>query len=229
MGSAARSRLVIAMRRILNSMRMNLSASNVLTRASRRAPSRFVTVVSVCATLAFALDGCGPDSSKRVKSDGAPSDSARRAAVPTMNKDSAYRGATFYAGLHYTTLPTRLTNEGGAVLPRTKGLEGDFAFVHVKTPRGDMIWLDSLDSKSKGKTPTRVVRAELLIPPLANDERLFMASCDAATKFDPRIVAIVVNEPKVTKFTQIRQAWRANNVSGRFDVIPIAGVTCEEP
>jgi hypothetical protein len=177
--------------------------------------------------VALALGACSPDSSKRVKSDGAPSDSARRANVPTMKREEAYRGATYYVGLHYTTLPSRLKNEGGAVLPHTaNGLKGDFAFTHVKTPRGDMIWLDSL---SKGKNPTRVVRAELVIPPLANDERLFMASCDADGKFDSRIVAIVVNEAKATKFTQIRQAWRANTVSSRFDVIPLAGVTCEEP
>ncbi len=144
-----------------------------------------------------------------------------------MSKVEAYRGATYYVGLHYSALPSRLTNEGGAVLPRTaSGPKGDFAFTHVKTPRGDMIWLDSL---AKGATPTRVVRAELVIPPLANDERLFMASCDADGKLDTRIVAIVVNEKNATKFKQIRQAWRANTVSSRFDVIPVAGVTCEEP
>jgi hypothetical protein len=207
---------------------MNVSASNVLSRVPLRATSRVTATVGIAATLAIALTACGPDSSKRVKSDGTPSDSAHRAAVPTMSHDSAYHGATFYVGLHYTSLPSRLTNEGGAVLPRTSnGPKGDFAFSHVKTPRGDMIWLDSLDNKSKGKT--RIVRAELVIPPLANDERLFMASCDASGKFDPRIVAIVVNDAKATKFTQIRQAWRANTVSNQFDVVPIAGVTCEEP
>ena len=214
---------------------MNLSANNVLTRASTRAaapllPSLFSRALAIAGqwtALAIAVAACSPDSSRRVKSDGAPSDSARRAAVPTMSHDSAFRGATYYVGLHYTSLPSRITNEGGAVLPHTaKGPKGDFAFSHVKGPRGDMIWLDSLDSKSKG---TRIVRAELVIPPLATDERLFMASCDAAGKFDPQIVAIVVNQPNASKFTQIRQAWRANTSTGHFDLIPIAGVTCEEP
>jgi hypothetical protein len=71
--------------------------------------------------------------------------------------------------------------------------------------------------------------AALKVPPLARDERLFMASCDAGGKLDPYVVAIVVNQPNTTRFTQIRQAWRVNAPQARFDLIPVAGIVCEDP
>lgn len=43
------------------------------------------------------------------------------------------------------------------------------------------------------------------------------------------VVAIVVNEPGASRFTGIRQAWRADAGAARFDVIPVDGVVCEEP
>jgi hypothetical protein len=56
-----------------------------------------------------------------------------------------------------------------------------------------------------------------------------MASCDVNGKLDGRVVAIVVNEANATKFTKIRQAWRTDASGGRFDVIPVAGISCEDP
>jgi len=55
-----------------------------------------------------------------------------------------------------------------------------------------------------------------------------MASCDANGKLDPNVIAIVVTEPNATKFTKVRQAWRVNAAAGRFDLIPVAGIVCEE-
>ena len=63
---------------------------------------------------------------------------------------------------------------------------------------------------------------------LGPDERLFFASCSVAGKLDPRVVAIVVDEPNVTTFTKVRQAWRANIDRGEFELIPVTGITCEE-
>ncbi|HEY4216154.1 MAG TPA: hypothetical protein VGM67_03390, partial [Gemmatimonadaceae bacterium] len=102
-----------------------MSASNVLTPAASRAGVRCATICAVGLITAIALNACSRDSSKRARSDSA-ADSARRANVPTMSHEEAYRGATYYVGLHYTTLPGRLKNEGGAVLPHTaNGLKGD--------------------------------------------------------------------------------------------------------
>jgi hypothetical protein len=112
------------------------------------------------------------------------------------------------------------------VLPRNRG-GAEFELAFLKTPRGDVIWFDSLTHTSR-PTPTRTVRAELTVPPLGPDERLFFASCSVAGKLDPRVVAIVVNEPNVTTFTKVRQAWRANVDRGEFELIPVTGITCEE-
>lgn len=130
-----------------------------------------------------------------------------------------------YVGLRHDPLPPSVKAEGGALL---SGTASSYAFTHVRTPRGDMIWLDSIAADAGGENG-KTVRAELVIPPLAGDERLFMASCDVNARLDGRVVAIVVNEPSVTKFTKIRQAWRVNERRGAFETIPIAGISCEEP
>ena len=132
-----------------------------------------------------------------------------------------------FVGNRYESLPKGVTLVSGAVLPASRAT-GEYELARVKTARGEMIWFDSLAHTSRA-TPARTVRAELRVPPLSRDERLFMASCDVAGKLDPRVVAIVVNEPSVTTFSKIRQAWRVNAGTGHFELIPVAGITCEEP
>jgi hypothetical protein len=86
-----------------------------------------------------------------------------------------------------------------------------------------MLWLETLDGRE------RVVRAELRVPPLAADERLLIGSCDSNGHLDPRIVAIVVGDSTATRFTNVRQAWRADSGAGQFELLPVAGIVCEEP
>jgi hypothetical protein len=130
-----------------------------------------------------------------------------------------------YVGVHHDPLPRGVTSEGGALI-RIGG--ADYSISHVRARGVDMLWLDSI-VPGKAQDPEKIVRAELRIPPLDRDERLFMASCDVNGRLDSRVVAIVVNEPGVSKFTKVRQAWRADAARGRFDVMPVTGVTCEEP
>jgi hypothetical protein len=120
---------------------------------------------------------------------------------------------------------------GGDALPRGFKLEGgatvlntDYVFRRVMTPRGDALWLDSMH-----RDGSRTRRAELSLPPLAADERVMLASCDANGRLDPLLVAIVFNEANVTRFTRVRQAWRANPKAQRFDIVPLAGIECEDP
>jgi hypothetical protein len=123
-------------------------------------------------------------------------------------------------------MPRGVSYVSGAVLPPRRG-GGEYEIAHLKTPRGEMIWFDSLAHTSR-PTPTRTVRAELRVPPLSRDERLFLASCNVNGKLDVRIVAIVVNEPNVTTFAKVRQAWRVNVERGEFELVPVTGITCEE-
>jgi hypothetical protein len=215
-------------------MKMIVGASNVS--AATTAVS-FPLLATLLATLVgAALGACSRDMSRKVSSDGQPSDTAIVASGSNPGSDVAaglggnpVRGPNNYVGLKYGSLPSNVSYEGGAVLARgAGGVNGDYDFSHVRTPHGNMIWLDTLAAQGSG-TPTRIVRAELTIPPLANDERLFMASCDVSGKFDSRVVAIVVSEPNVTQFTKVRQAWRVNVRAARFDLIPVSGVVCEDP
>lgn len=133
-------------------------------------------------------------------------------------------------GTQYDSLPAGYTYRDGSVIPASSATHGaDYDLSHVTTPKGDVVWLDTLGAPGAKGQRSKTVRAQLAIPPLAKDERLFMASCDANGKLDPLVVAIVVNENGATKFTKIRQAWRANISAARFDLIPLAGITCEDP
>lgn len=135
-----------------------------------------------------------------------------------------------YVGLQYDSLPADVALHAGAVIPRgTPGVNADYDLSHVTTPIGDEVWLDTLGAALGKGLRARIVRAELKVPPLAADERLFMASCDVNGTLDPRVVAIVVNQQGTSRFTRIRQAWRVNISQARFDVIPVAGVVCEDP
>ncbi|MEP6492461.1 MAG: hypothetical protein ABJF01_07280 [bacterium] len=175
-------------------------------------------------SFAVVLMVCSAACSKETARDSTRTDTAIAPRDAGASPSAAGTGAGGYVGLRHDPLPTGVQPEGGALLT---GALANYAFTHVHTPHGDMIWLDSLagGGGSRGKT----VRATLTIPLLARDERLFMASCDANSHLDSRVVAIVVTEPGTTKFTKIRQAWRVNERSGRFDLIPVAGITCEDP
>lgn len=176
---------------------------------------RGVKLFGMCAAMLVAISGCSRESSRRAQStDTAVAASPRGAASASASNDVVTRGAT---------LPPGVKLVSGATIPNT-----DYVFRRVATPRGDAIWLDSM-AQDGGRTPTRTRRADLALPPLAADERVMLASCDVNGRLDPLVIAIVVNEASVTRFTKIRQAWRANPGSRRFDIIPVAGIVCEDP
>jgi len=155
-------------------------------------------------------------------------DTAVGAAVTTTSP--AQRAKANYVGLRYESLPRGFAYLAGSVItPTPAGARGDFAFSQVRTPKGEMVWLDSLGAPIRAGGRVRTVRAALIVPPLAKDERVFMASCDANGKLDPMIVALVVNSSEAGRFSKIRQAWRADVTAGRFEVIPLDGVVCEDP
>ncbi len=133
-----------------------------------------------------------------------------------------------YVGIHYDPLPPGTTYEGGAILTGPDGRPISFALTHVLTPRGNYFWLDSL-LPDDGAHRSRIVRAALRVPSLARDEQMFVGSCDVNGKLDPAVVAIAVTERAVTRYAKIRQAWRAYPRSATFEVIPVAGIVCEEP
>jgi hypothetical protein len=166
------------------------------------------------ACAALSTTACSRD--QAVKRGSIATDSAVGAPMPKT-------GLSDYLGVRYETPPAGVKIREASALPNSS-----YALSHVSTPKGDMIWLDSIATVPGGPR-TRVIRAAVAVPKLAKDERLFIASCDVNGRLDPTIVAIAVNDTGTTKFTRIRQAWRVDTRSAAFELIPIAGVTCEQP
>ena len=160
--------------------------------------------------------GCSGDNSRATAGGetGAAGRTGRR-------EESSRRARGWYVGVTYSALPQGVTFVSGAGLSSPGDARGAYAFARVATPHGDMIWLDTIATRA------RTVRGELHLPPLAADERLFISSCDLAGHLNPRVIAIVVNEPNVTRYTRVRQAWLANLQTGRFEIVPVAGVVCD--
>lgn len=179
---------------------------------------RIASMAACCVLAASAACGGGNSSDENPRGS-QPSDSgiAVHASTP---RDFVH--STSYVGMRYASLPAGFAYRAGSAIPRaTAGSR--YALSQVQTPRGDMMWLEGLDGRD------RVVYAELRIPPLAPDERLLIGSCDRNGGLDPRIVAIVVADSGATRFTKVRQAWRANPGMGQFDMLPVAGIVCDEP
>jgi hypothetical protein len=180
-----------------------------------------VNLFAAMCALALGAAACNDynaeDNSHNIRSRPYDSGIAVRASTP---RDFVH--ATSYVGLRYSSLPSGFAYQAGSEMPRSKG-GARFTLSQVKTPRGAMLWLESLEARA------RVVRAELRVPPLAADERLLIGSCDVEGKLDPRIAAIVVGDSGATRFANVRQAWRAEPDAGQFDLLPVTGITCEEP
>ncbi|HSQ30915.1 MAG TPA: hypothetical protein VLN49_13745 [Gemmatimonadaceae bacterium] len=138
-------------------------------------------------------------------------------------------GRTSYVGMRYAALPSGFSYEAGSTISRGSGGASQYAVSRVRTPRGDMLWLETIGPHDGRGAAERVVRAELRVPPLAADERLMIGSCDVNGRLDARVVAIVVADSGVTRLTKIRQAWRAELQAGRFDLLPVADIVCEDP
>jgi hypothetical protein len=178
-----------------------------------------VVVVICTAIAACSGDGTGRDSHESGAS-----------AAGTVVSAAEFSSAPKYLGIRYDSLPPAFTFVSGALLPGASGAgAAGFDLDLVRTPHGDMLWLDSIVAVSPRGRPSRVVRAELKVPPLAADERLVMSTCDVDGRVDPRVVAIVVIGPGVAQFPPVRQAWRANAATGSFDVIPVTGIACGQP
>ncbi len=153
-------------------------------------------------------------------------DSASAAGV--VMSPAEFTSATKYLGIRYDSLPPKFTFVSGALISKASGTNTvGFDLDLVRTPRGDMVWLDSIVAVSTRGRPSRIVRAELKVPPVASDERLVMSTCSVDGQFDPRVVAIAVVQATATQYTSIRQAWRADASSGEFQVIPVTGIVCE--
>jgi hypothetical protein len=180
------------------------------------------------AAMAFSLSMCGKDATPTRRGDSASESSGGSNVTSSTHGASSVPRSGKYIGTVHGPLPTGVTLVGGTVIVDKFGHPSVFSFSHVKTPSGEMIWLDSTETGAAGAM-RQVVLAELPIPPLANDERLLMGSCDVRGRLDGSVVAIIVNEPHVSRFTKVREAWRADSRVRRFDLVPLEGVSCEDP
>ncbi len=127
-----------------------------------------------------------------------------------------------YIGLKYQQVPQGLISLGGWVI-------GDayastiFGISRIQKTTQQMLWLEIITNDPDGKARYQVLDI-LDLPQLeANNE--VTTYCRLKGKIDPEIVTISVHED--TEFlTKIKQAWRANRKTGKFEILSIEGLDC---
>src|SRR5262245_29038765 len=130
--------------------------TNVLN--ARRGARAYIDVsMRVSASIlvaAFAATALGCGDSPRSRPAGARADTPGSPSSTPQDID-ARRGAD--VGNRYESLPPGVSYLSGAVLPPNRG-GAEYELAYLKTPRGDVVWFDSLARTSR-PTPTRTVRA----------------------------------------------------------------------
>jgi hypothetical protein len=87
-----------------------------------------------------------------------------------------------------------------------------------------VLWLEIISNDTDGKAKYQVLDV-LNLPPLESNEEV-TTYCQVRGKIDSEIVTISVSE-NTELLTDIKQAWRANRKTGKFEVIPTDGLACE--
>ena len=114
----------------------------------------------------------------------------------TSGTQARHRRPESYVGIDYDPLPPGVMLRKRHRSLGKDGLPSRFVLSHVSTPRGLMVWLDSLTPADAGAgARRRIVRAVMDDPKHAPGERLMIGTCDVKGKLDGAIVAVVQDAP----------------------------------
>jgi hypothetical protein len=130
-----------------------------------------------------------------------------------------------YIGLKYQQVPQGLISLGGWVI-------GDayaptiFGISRIQKTIQQMLWLEIITNDPDGKARYQVLDV-LELPQLETNDEV-TTYCRFKGKIDPEIVAVSIHED-MEFLTKIKQAWRANRKTGKFEVLSIEGLDCINP
>lgn len=132
-----------------------------------------------------------------------------------------------YVGLIYDSREAigLLDQFGGWVVtdPAVTAEPSSFAIAHSALGPTEMLWLEQEVSRNDDGSVVWQVLDVLVLPELANDEHLSF-ECTLHSQPDGEIHAIGRFDGQLS--TEIRQAWRADREAGRFETMPVNGVSC---
>lgn len=103
--------------------------------------------------------------------------------------------------------------------------ENEYIIDHVSRGKTQLVWFCMLTKRDNQGRPYLKILDILVLPPMENDEQLFMGTCNFQTQPDPEIITIskfIENEAK----NEIHHAWRANRSKQRFEEISPSLVEC---
>jgi len=130
-----------------------------------------------------------------------------------------------HPGLQYPPYPDGVESSGGGYLIEDTVGGTNYGIEWVHTSVGTQLWFGRLVAQDpSGQAVWRLV--DTLSPP-AHDStrRLIGGQCTAHGALDQEILALVDGEDAESLRT-VFSAWRADRRSGRFMVLPPAGIVC---
>ncbi|UCF64766.1 MAG: hypothetical protein JSW33_02720 [bacterium] len=105
-------------------------------------------------------------------------------------------------------------------------LEGDeYIIDHVSHKSDELIWFCKLTHRDEEGRPFLKILDILILPPLGQDEQIFLGTCRYRTVEDPEIIAIVkLIQNEVS--AEVIRAWRANRQMKLFEEVSASDVMC---
>ncbi len=134
-----------------------------------------------------------------------------------------------YIGLRYAgnKLPRGHKWIGGSLLTNPYSDEKQYGVTEVSKGRVKMMWLDRLTHHDAAGNAHWEIKDVLFLPPMRKQQWLFYVNCLLFDKPDPELVVIVDDVIRGGYFGRIRNAWRANRQTEKFQQIPVTGIKCE--
>jgi len=103
--------------------------------------------------------------------------------------------------------------------------EDEYIIDHVSHNSDELIWFCKLTHRDEEGRPFLRILDILILPPLSQDEQIFLGTCRCRTVEDPEIVAIVkLIQNEVS--AEVIRAWRANRQTKIFEEISASDVLC---
>jgi len=103
--------------------------------------------------------------------------------------------------------------------------DDEYIIDHVSHRSDELIWFCKLTRRDAEGRPFLRILDILILPPLEQEEQIFLGTCRYMTVEDPEIVAIVkLIQNEVS--AEVIRAWRANRQTKLFEEVSASEVKC---
>ena len=128
---------------------------------------------------------------------------------------------------HGDELPLGFKYVGGAMLSDPYRDPKQYGVTEVSLGKNRAVWLERLTHHDEAGHAHWEILDVLFLPQLAKGQILFYSTCTLASRPEVEVVAITDAPPRGRYFGRVRNAWRANRKTEKFEELPLTDIKCE--